>query len=528
MIKKLLFGFLLLPVIGIASEIDISKKIALSVQSNLFEEKTLLVDSLLIKSFDNNLLTSFYRQNQYKTIWLKSNTIRQTLINSLITCEEDGLDPKEYEIKKIDKLEKKVSQLSDNELINFDILLTLKLQKYISQLTNGRLNPRELYKNWDLNPINLDINAQLKSFDNQDSLALKIEKLKPNHIEYKKLKKALQLIKTYPDVTLDCIDFKKKINLNESSPSLISIKKALIYWKDLDSIATLNTKYNHETFVAVKKFQSRNGLNADGVIGKSTIDALNYSKKQRKEQIIANLERWKWFPRNLGNHYIMVNIPEFNLYLVKDNDTIDTRRVVVGKLERKSVVLTSTFSNIIINPTWTVPPTILEEDVLPDATKKRSYFTKSSITIYDFNNKIISPYEWKKEKYKNYRYVQKPGHNNSLGEVKFNFPNRHSVYLHDTNHRDLFTRSFRSLSSGCIRIENPLPLAKYFLNDDVNWSLDKINEVIKTRVTTSIDLKEKINIHQFYWTASLDKNNNFRFIPDVYNLDDELSDKLSN
>ncbi len=526
--KKLLFTFLLIPCICFSSENIISNKLILTLRNITFEEKTLPVDSLLIKSFDNNLLTTFYKQNQYNTIWLKSNSIRQTLIQSLITCEDDGLDPKEYEVKKLDKLNKKIVQLSDNELINFDILLTLKLQKYISQISNGRLNPRELYKNWDLNPIKLDINAQLMSFYNPDSLAIKIENLKPNHIEYKKLKKALQLIKAYPEYTLECIDFKKKLNLNETNASLILIKKALIYWKDLDSIAVLNNKYNHETFVAVKKFQERNGLIADGVIGKSTVDALNFSKKQRKEQIIANLERWKWFPRNLGNHYIMVNIPEFNLYLIKDNDTIDTRRVVVGKFERKSVVLSSTFSNIIINPTWTVPPTILEEDVLPDATKKRSYFTKSSITIYDYNNNIISPYQWKKDKYKNYRYVQKPGHNNSLGEVKFNFPNRHSVYLHDTNHRDLFTRSFRSLSSGCIRIENPLPLAKYFLNDDVNWSMDKIKEVIKTRVTTSIDLKEKINIHQFYWTASLDKNNNFRFIPDIYFLDDELSDKLSN
>lgn len=526
--RFLLFTLLLFLFLGIASEKTNGATILISDKKINLLEKTLPIDSLLIQSFDSKLLTFFYKLNNYQTVWLQSNATRQTLVNALLLCEEEGFNPKEYEIKKLEKLERKVTVLSDKELINYDILLTLKLQKYISQLANGRLNPRELYKDWDLKENTIDVNEELLAFAKGDSIVSRIEKLKPNHIVYTRLKKALKLIDTFPDAVLDCIPIKVKINKNETNDALIPIKKALIYWNNLTATTVLNKKYDEETFTAVKKFQKQHGLFADGVIGKSTIDELNYSKSRRKEQIIANLERWKWFPRNLGDHYIMVNIPEFNIFMVKDNDTIEQKKVVVGKPERKSVILSSTFSNIVLNPTWTVPPTILEEDVLPAATKKRSYFDKSSITIYDYNNKIISPYQWNKDKYKNYRYVQKPGHNNSLGEVKFNFPNKHSVYLHDTNHRDLFSRSFRALSSGCIRVENPIPLAKYFLNDEVKWSTDKIYEVIETRETTSIDLKEKIHIHQFYWTATLSRKGNLEFLPDIYNLDDELSDKLSN
>jgi murein L,D-transpeptidase YcbB/YkuD len=199
----------------------------------------------------------------------------------------------------------------------------------------------------------------------------------------------------------------------------------------------------------------------------------------------------------------------------------------VGVLTRKTAVLSSTFNTIILNPTWTVPPTILEEDLLPAATKKRGYFASKNITIYDKKNNIVSAWHWNPEKYKNYRYVQTPGDNNSLGNVKFNFINRYSVYLHDTNHRDYFSKSSRSLSSGCVRVENPLPLAQYMLQDRY-WTMERICEVIATKKTTTIPLKEKIDIHQLYWTAWMNRDGNMEFRQDIYNLDDELYEKLRN
>lgn len=527
--NKLLFlGYFFFFILGFKNYHSLFDKPGRPFLSRSAEGKTLAIDTLFIQSYNNELLTSFYKENNNNTVWLKTTGTRELLLKHLNSCETDGLNATEFELDKLNDYERKIDALEDSELILYDILLTLKLQKYIRQLSNGRINPKTLYRDWDLPENRIDINAQLLAFEKGDSIAEKIEKLRPNHIQYKKLKTALQIINAYPPDTIECIAYNAIINKKDINPTLIPIKKKLIYWKDLNAKDSLTPVYDEETFVAVKKFQMRNGIYVDGIIGRNTIEVLNHSQKERKEQIISNLERWKWFPRNFGSHYIMINLPEYYLYIVKNGDTIEKKQIVVGSVLRKTPILSSTFSSIVFNPTWTVPPTILEEDLVPSATKNRAYFTSRNITIYDWKNKIVDPANWNPDKYKNYRYVQSPGDHNSLGNVKFNYPNHYSVYLHDTNHRSFFKYSFRSLSSGCVRVENPLPLAAYLLNDNKNWNLEKINKIIETKETITINLREKINIHQLYWTAGLDENGNLKFLTDIYSLDEELNDKLSN
>jgi len=490
-------------------------------------EKIIPIDSVMIQGFGDKLLTAFYINNDNKTVWIEKTPTRKFLLSTLNICSDDGLDPQQFALDKLNLYEAAINTLADSKLVEYDILLTVKLQQYITQMSNGRLNPKVLYRDWDLKENKTDINRTLSGFATGDSLYEKVERLKPNHPMYKSLKKALQVINTYPDDTIKCIEIQKIISKNTLDAALIPIKQRLMYWKYLIDTTSVNEMYDDQTQKAIKKFQLHHGLYVDGVIGYRTVEALNFFKSRRREQILVNLERWKWFPRDLGRHYIILNIPDYNLYVVKNSDTIDTRRVVVGVLTRKTAVLSSTFNTIILNPTWTVPPTILEEDLLPAATKKRGYFASKNITIYDKKNNIVSAWHWNPEKYKNYRYVQTPGDNNSLGNVKFNFINRYSVYLHDTNHRDYFSKSSRSLSSGCVRVENPLPLAQYMLQDRY-WTMERICEVIATKKTTTIPLKEKIDIHQLYWTAWMNRDGNMEFRQDIYNLDDELYEKLRN
>ena len=489
--------------------------------------KILEIDSLYIKGFGDKLLYSFYKSHGNKTAWLENKSTRDFLLSALNSCAADGLNPKEFALEKLNSYEMRMDSLSDNDLVDYDIELTLRLQKYVSQLSNGRLNPKHLYRDWDLKENKTDINKIVSDFEKGDSLAEKAERLKPQHLIYKCLKAALKLLNTYPTDTISCIQTKDLISKGMSNPAIPIIKQKLIYWKDLNQETNMDSLYNEETYLAVKKFQQRHGLFADGVIGYRTVEALNFSKNRRREQIIANLERWKWFPRNPGNHYFIINIPEYNLKIIKNKDTIETKRVVVGLLTRKTAVLSSTFNTIILNPTWTIPPTILEHDIVPSAIKKSTYFSSKNITIYDSKNNVVAPANWNSEKYKNYRYVQSPGDDNSLGNVKFNFPNHYSVYLHDTNHKEYFVKTFRSLSSGCVRVENPLPLAQYMLNDK-KWTMEKICEVIATKKTTGLPLKEKINVHQLYWTAWMDQDGTLQFLTDIYNLDDELYEKLGN
>jgi L,D-transpeptidase YcbB len=359
-----------------------------------------------------------------------------------------------------------------------------------------------------------------------DSIAAVFESVKPKHVIYQSLRNALQKIAHYPKDTIKPITFVEKIVRNDTNTSLPSIKRKLIIFKDLAPQDTMTKIYDRQTVNAMKNFQRRHGLAPDGVIGKGTIDALNLTVERRKHQIIANLERWRWFPRDMGDHYIIVNIPGYYLRVIKDNDTIERKRIVVGKAERKTPILSSTFNNIVFNPTWTVPPTIIREDLVPDATTNRSYFANRNITIYNSKGQVVDPQKWNPKNPGAYRYVQSPGSNNSLGVVKFNFPNHYTVYLHDTNHRDYFVRHSRSLSSGCVRVEDPLPLAQYMLNDSIRWSRAKIDTLVATKKTTTINLKQKIRLHQLYWTAWMEKNGDLEFRPDIYSLDEDLYQKL--
>jgi len=216
------------------------------------------------------------------------------------------------------------------------------------------------------------------------------------------------------------------------------------------------------------------------------------------------------------------------LTVYKDNDSLFSNKIVIGKDTRKTPLLSSKLTNIILNPNWTVPPTILKEDVFPEALKSRSAFSRKGLHIFDSKNREISASNWRMSDAKKYRYVQNPSKNNSLGLMKINFNNNYAVYLHDTNHRDYFKKNFRALSSGCVRVEHPLELAEHIINDSLDWNLEKIHEVTtnaKTLKTTSIDIVESIFVH-FIYTTSWMENNLLQFREDMYCLDAELFAKL--
>lgn len=484
--------------------------------------KGLAVDSAAIASKDSALAV-FYRMNNFQTVWYRREN-RKAVENYLQHADRDGLFPEDYSVKELLAFEKKFDDLTETELVTYDTLLTSSFRKYLSHLAQGKLNPRQLYGDWDLKRTAYDVNTVLSAGISGDSLEIVIQKAKPSHDHYRRLEKALEILDDFPKAKFEKIPETEKIRLNDTNNAIIAVKKRLMYWRDLRRQDSLTPVYDLATFKAVKAFQARHGLSSDGVIGKGTIEALNFSKEARRRQIIVNMERWRWFPRDFGDHYIIINIPGYEMEVVKEGDTVQTKRIVVGKIDRKTPVLTSSINEIILNPTWTVPPTIAREDLTPAATKDRGYFAYKGITIFNWKGDTIRPENWNPAKYNSYRYVQRPGNDNALGNVKFNFPNRFTVYLHDTNHREYFTKNRRSLSSGCVRVEDPLPLAEYIIADE-KITLDSINKIVATKATTKFWLKEKIKIYQLYWTAWSDKGD-LIFRDDIYNLDAALYEAL--
>ena len=420
------------------------------------------------------------------------------LLEKLSKSTIDGLEPNDYDIKNLLELEKKVDNLDEPALVEYDLLLTNNLQKYISHLSNGKLNPKKLYNDWDLKEKEIDVNLLITDGLTNNNLNEILENCKPKQLYYKELEKALRIIDAMPYDHSKPIAFaaKGKIKPKESNPIIVAIKKRLIYWNYLPKTDSITKIYDKKTVSAVIYFQENHGQICDGIIGKSTINALNFNKSERREQIVANMERWRWFPDDFGSHYTLVNIPDYALKVIKNNEILQSYNVIVGTDKRRSPVFTTKLNSVIFNPTWTVPPTIIKEDLIPDATKSRRYFGRMHITIFDRKHNKVSPYSWNPEKANNYSYVQDPGDKNSLGRMKIIFPNKFSVYLHDTNHKDGFSRNFRSLSSGCTRVENPLGLAEYVLGDAKNWNRLKIDEKIALKKTYSITIPQKILHYQ--------------------------------
>jgi len=506
------------------------KKTAPPPEIILTDERKVSIDTALIGVFKSKTLLEFYNSSNNTTVW--GNLKKRTYVLSQLTNSEKlGLDPDDYKAATLEKFEKRISKLNDKELATYDILLTYNFELYLNHLFKGKLDPKKLYTDWDLAEKKLDINSILIEAFNKNKLDSIVDNIQPKSETYKQLLKALEIIDTFPEdeikmITLDSLT--KKISLNDNNPALINIKKRLLFWDDMSEKDSLGTTYDQKTFEAVKRFQERHGLAADGVIGQGTISALNYSKEKRKHQIIANLERWRWY-NDFAENYFIINIPNYSLNVVENQDTTLVRNIVVGTSKRKTPIITSVLKTVVFNPTWTVPPTILKEDVVPAMKRNRNYLKNKNITIYDTMGHEVDPNNWNENNPGKYKYVQSPGYNNSLGLMKILFPNHHSVYLHDTNHRNIFGRNNRSLSSGCVRIENPLELAEHILNDSIsiNWPKEKIDSIIETQKTINIRITKKYALYQWYWTA-WSKKNQLIFRADIYNLDSDLYAKLRN
>lgn len=532
---------------------------------SVFGNDKIKIDSTLINTSKDEAFKAFYKKYNYETAW-NSKDNRDFIIEEISNAENEGLQTKDYNYNTLKSLEEKFEQLPDSSIVKYDLLLTNSAQLYINHISKGKLNPKNLYKDWDLEEKTIDVNKILFDCIDNNNFKNSIEDCKPQHIVYKKLKSCLKLLHQFPEeTTFALIDLKQRIVPNKKNIYIPIIKKRLMYWNDMKEKDTLlSTIYDKKTQDAMKTFQARHGLKPDAVIGRSTIEALNYSRNQRIEQIVVNMERWRWFAHDFGKHYLLINIPDYSIVAVKENDTTQIQKVVVGKETRRTPVLESKVSNINLNPNWTVPPTILKEDIYPEAEKNKGIFRKKGLIILDRKNNEVNPWTWTKEDANKYKYVQNPSRNNSLGSMKINFPNKYSVYLHDTNHRDFFSFSYRSLSSGCVRLEKPLEMAAYIINDTTKWSLKRIKDttdikyylklqrkkqieidkknakllaknpdlVIEKKVFAKPELKtivikitDEINIHQLYWTA-WETNGILNFREDIYCLDSNLYSKL--
>lgn len=479
------------------------------------EPKSVQMDSnkLFLK---NPQIRDFYKHNEYYTVWV-NETNREDLIEVLQNIDEEGLNHEKYAIDKLVSFNLRYKELSYQQKIEADLTYSDAFFRVVRHLGHGRVNPKKYYGDWEpyLRPI--DYNQLLLSAVSDEEVKDRVASVVPLNAYYKGLKAAYTQYRDMPRDTL----------LPVAAGQTSKIKKRLHYLGDYTN-DDFSGSWNEEAVEALKKFQKRHALTANGTVNTATLKALNVSKEERFKQIAANLERARWVPDSFGDYYVMVNLPEYKLFVYDHGNLVETHNVIIGKSSRKTPVLSSSFSNLVINPTWTVPPTILKNDLVPKASADRDYFVRNRMTIYNKSGKVVAPQDWDPTNAKNYRYVQTTGGNNSLGLIKFDFPNQHMVYLHDTNNRTMFGNTDRALSSGCVRVQNPFELAERILKMEGSaYDREKLDTMVARKKTQYISLKKQVNVYQLYWTAWKD-DQGVQFRDDVYQLDKGLYKKITN
>lgn len=271
--------------------------------------------------------------------------------------------------------------------------------------------------------------------------------------------------------------------------------------------------YDEELQEAVKKFQSRHGLKDDGILRKDVFDELNVPYESRLKQLMVNMERSRWLPVTLSKDYLVVNIPEFKLHVYNSDSLLWSCNVVVGKAMHKTVVFSGELKYVVFSPYWNVPPSIVRNEILPGIRKNPGYLSRHDMEVYGYRDGLPE-------------IRQRPGPGNSLGLVKFLFPNSYNIYLHDTPVKSLFDESSRAFSHGCIRISEPFKLAEFLLRDDPSWDSERIRNAMNAGYERFVKLKSTVPVFIVYFTAFVDAEGRINFRKDIYERDDRLADML--
>lgn len=469
----------------------------------------------------------FYQARKFQPAWVTKGN-REKIVKAIRDIEHDGLTPADYHLEAIEAFLKEGSaDRAAPAAAELDLLLTDAIAAMIDHARYGRVRPVSLDPHWNVNPREGadPLEKELATVAAARSADDAIQSCKPQHFIYRGLVEALaRLRKIEAEGGWPTIAQGKPIKPGETDPRLPAIRTRLAATGELGSgNASGPERYDPELEKAVKLFQQRHRLDDNGIIDKDAVDAMNVSARDRIAQTRVNLERARWVLNGLEDDFLLVNLPAYKAYLIRGGKNVWEARTQIGKEARQTPAFRSDLSTIVFNPDWTVPPTILAEDVLDGMRKGENMIAKKRLVILDSENHEVDPasINWNKATPGNFNYTlrQPPGEGAALGRVKFLFPNAYSIYLHDTPSRDFFEAETRTFSSGCIRLEHPLELAERLLAGQAGWSPAKIQQVVEEGKTTTVNLAHPLPVLIVYWTVSVGASGEIRYMRDIYDLD---------
>jgi murein L,D-transpeptidase YcbB/YkuD len=500
---------------------------------NLLQSGQLSIGDVEIAA--GELLAEFYERRDYAPAWTDKNKVVQ-LVQLIKATELDGLDPSDYHFDAVQDIQLSLAAgrpTTAADIADADLVLTDSLIRLGYHQRFGKVNPYSLDPHWnfrrELNGRNPAVAIQ-EAMDS-NSLAEYLQAVFPRGWVYMQLRDGLA---RYREIAANGgwpkIPDGPTLRPGATDPRLATLMQRLAISGDMDDIQTFApvTEYDEVLQEGVRNFQKRHGLDADAIIGPATISALNVSADERVRQLEINLERARWVLDDIEDDFVLVNIAGFRVYLMRDRKIAWESKVQVGKTYHQSPVFRDEMKYLVFNPTWTVPYSIASKEMLPAIQADPEYFQKRDFDVKDRSGEIIDPttVDWSSVTRRNFGYtlVQRPGPANALGRVKFMFPNKHAVYLHDTPSKYLFGQAERAFSHGCIRVEHPYEFAELLLGPD--WNQDKIAATLDTKKITTVSLPKSLPVLLLYWTAVVNQDGKVYFYNDVYQRDQNISTAL--
>jgi murein L,D-transpeptidase YcbB/YkuD len=460
----------------------------------------------------------FYKQRNYEYAWFDTSGIGEQASNfmnllntTVIESNDNSLYNKKLTILYSGFVSDSTKHLKSSPL-QTELYLTGQFFEYASKVYNNK-NVSATALAWFIPKKKFDLTRLL------DSLIVAKGRGEDNYLPLNEQYKLLQeeLAKYYniqKNNSWDPIaEPKKRYRPGESSPAIAEIKERLFLLGDLREQDTTKL-YDAALTEAVKSFQHRMALQETGIIDKTTMKKLNYPISETIKEILVNLERVRWMPPESHSNYIVVNIPEYKLYVYDKGQLQFDMNVIVGKEGTGTVIFTGDLKYIVFSPYWNVPSSIVEKEIVPAMDSDPHYLEEQDIEFMGYNSKwepIIR---------------QKPGEKNSLGLVKFLFPNNYNIYLHDTPFKDLFSLRSRSFSHGCIRLEDARKIALYLLRDEPEYTPEKVDSLMHLEQEKWVTLKKPVRVSITYFTAWVDSDGKLNFRKDIYGHDEEMANKL--
>jgi murein L,D-transpeptidase YcbB/YkuD len=478
------------------------------------------------------LVQQIYQDRQYRPLWVGVRRVPERtkdLIANLCDAEREGLRPADYRLgelrRTLDRLRPSLIKQRPEAFAVLDLELTRRFLEYGADLFAGRLDPKAVATGWYIRARRSSVDSTLRVALKEQEFYDIVAPLRPHQPEYAELVKALAEYREifrrggWPEVP-----GRSRLRRGDRGARVAVLLRRLRITGDLPGSAEGKPVYDRAVAKAVARFQARHGLPRDGIVGAATLAALNVPVEGRIRQIQLNLERYRWLPAEFEPRYIYVNIPEYELYGYEKGKPVLKMRVMVGdQYQDATPVFADTMTFVVFRPEWYVPQRIVVEEMIPRIRKKRSYLVRHNLEVVDAHREslVLNPrrVNWSRVDTTQIRMRQKAGSTNQLGLVKFMFPNQFAVYLHDTPDRDLFKRPKRTLSHGCVLVENPVELADYALAGQDEWNEENIRDAMETPLSAgTVTLVRPVPVYIVYLTAFV-RDGVLNFRRDVYGKD---------